>query len=246
MESIILTLNRLIELPQLLWGQYPVTIAAMVFLFVGITLGRSRQGKRSQDAVDQTVNELVDREKTARVLFLCQLRAIGILDQRDRLVLEGKYGPGIASDISMAKIVVRLMLEHFCSSESLARDIVDHFMTNERVKFNKRRGFLEAFWQMVISEFSDRIDEQITDRGLLDEAIARRLAHYLRLEDSRLAYLKNEKEKRRLDRRERAFNIVYGIEKTIWQTWINVAHVRFLSLIKRHQAKAPAPADTLP
>ena len=252
MEGVILSLTQffheLVALPESLWQQYPITIGAILFLAAGSTLWQSWKSKKLQKDVDHTIDELVDRIKTSRELFLHQLRMIGIIDQRERLVLDGKYGPGIASDVSLAKVVTRLMLEHFSSSEKLARDIVDHFMLGSKLKFEKRRGYLEAFWHQINLQFSDRMSEEITDQTLLNEAISQRRGYYLRAEDVRLAYVANQKEKSRADKRQQAFRIAYGVQKTLWQVWSGVVQTAFWATINRLKAKtagSPAKADSL-
>lgn len=252
MEGVILSLTQFFQeiLARLaaFWQQYPVTIGAILFLAAGNTIWQSWKAKKRQKDVDHTIDELVDRIKTSRNLFLHQLRMTGIIDQQERLVLDGKYGPGIASDVSLAKVVTRLMLEHFSSSEKLARDIVDHFMLGSKMKFEKRRGYLEAFWHQINLQFSDQVPDEITDQMLLNEAIAQRRGYYLRAEDVRLAYVANQKEKSRADKRQQAFLIAYGVQKTLWQVWSGVVQTAFWATINRLKTKtagAPAKADSL-
>lgn len=252
MEGVILSLTQffreVVFLLASFWQQYPITIGAILFLAAGSTLWKSWKSKKLQKDVDQTIDELVDRIKTSRELFLHQLRMVGIIDQQERLILDGKYGPGIASDVSLAKIVARLMLEHFSSSEKLARDIVDHFMLGSQPKFEKRRGYLEAFWYQINLQFSDQVPEEITDQTLLNEAIAQRRGHYLRVENDRLAYVANHKEKSRAAKRQEAFRIAYGVQKTLWQVWSDVIQTAFWATINRLKTKtagAPAKADSL-
>lgn len=246
MEQFVQIGYELLNLPRTVCEQYPVAVAVIITIASVSWITSSWTAKKRQKLVDDVFTELTDREKTSPALFLHQLRMLGIIDQQERLVLAGKYGPGIASEVSLAKVAARLMLDHLFQSERLARDVVNHFMTELSLKFEKRHGHLKAFWAQTGEQFSNEIDEEITDLSLLDGAIGRQLAQHLRVEKVRLAYLASQKERKSENRRQSAIKLAYGIQKTWWELWSGLALEMARSITKRTKTKvAPAKANSL-
>ena len=216
------TVYELVRLPETLIAQYPVAMmaAGMILALAGFAyIGQNMQLKKRRDLVDEALSEIADRKKTSQGLFLNYLFSFGILDQHEQLVLAGKYGPGIASDISLAKLVARLMLEHKYSSEHLAGDLVGHFMTGNGAKFITREAYLLIFLGQILSCFSAEVDEEITDRSLLDNAVRHQLAVHKRQEKLRLEYLEQVKANKAKQKRFRAVDTAFGLDQPWWQSW---------------------------
>ncbi|MDO8183413.1 MAG: hypothetical protein Q7T49_00285 [bacterium] len=214
--------ERLMNLPNVLIQQYPVTlvvIGVIMTVMVFSYLIQNMRLKKRQNLVDHALDEIADRKKTSSGLFLNYMFSFGIIGEQERLVLAGKYGPGIASDISLAKLVARLMLEHCYSSERLARGIVEHFMMGNGAKFITREAYLLIFLKQVLNCFSMEVDEEITDRSLLDDAVRRQLATHKRQEKLHLGYLEQVKANKARGKRFGAVDTAFGLNKPWWQCW---------------------------
>jgi hypothetical protein len=157
--------------------------------------------KRRQRIVDRVLCEIADPEKTPTEVFLLQMENFGILDP-EGLTLEGKYGPGIASDVSLARLLARLVSERVRQTDHLAASIVTHFIRDSRGIFPVKEARLLVFHDQILACFRLDDREQLLDRCNLDYVVRNRLARERQIERERLEKIRwlaeDKAERRRL------------------------------------------------